>query len=327
MELNEANSIQQEWQEIQALSSDQPERFGLNSSNEVLASEADQLVDYYQAYQEQLRDHIPAQPKTHTIAGIHPTRLSFLEQRGFDVQAWNQLARRFSWPAIELKPGRSKEACLFYNENARSGLLRERIWADYSKVQTLFDTVHRALMLNCESASQIDIFIVAGHAGPERGRCAAKLMLQQSPGSYVVTTGAQAKYMGSLKFRYTEAYATALTILQSGAGKIHRGRIFLEQESRVTSDHGAYVGRFIELIAKIRQRPLLVGAVSSSFHSMRYVTVLDKAFANNPLVKSIVPFSYLAQVPNARRVGHIVNEYAKTLYQLCYRDLKTAIER
>jgi hypothetical protein len=318
---------QEEWRSLRSeLSSTPHQRFAQSDRSQIQDHEISELDSYYASYHSFLRDHIPAQPLHHKIEGIHPERLAFLDRRGFDIGPWNSLARLMAWPAVEWAAKQSQEACHFYNEHARAKTLRNDLWKRFGELKQPFEAAHRALMLNSQEVVDVDLFVVAGHAGPERGRLSAQLMLQ-APCSYVITTGSKANYMGEQNFTMTEAYATALTILREGQGQIEAPRILLEQESRITSDHGPYVKRLIEMVSKIRGRAIVIGAVTSSFHSLRYVTGLDKALLGHPAIQEIRPFSHVADVPNAMRVGHILNEYVKTLYQLCYRDLSSDEKR
>ncbi|MDF1665264.1 MAG: hypothetical protein P1V97_26110 [Planctomycetota bacterium] len=296
-------------------------RFQVGASPTLSQTESADLNTFFAAYRAHLRDHIPAQPAHHQIDGIKSEDLAAFQKRGFDTSALNALARQMSWPELLLEAGASKDACLFYNENGRSGALRDAVWDRYDALLGQFEAIHSALTLNTDEVEDIDVFVVAGHAGANRGALTAQLMLKNTKRAWAITTGDKANYMGALSFSMTEAHATGLSILRGGEGQICPGQILLEEESRITSHHGAKVFSLLELLAEREQRALRVGAVTSSFHSLRYVTGLDRALASAAFVKTIVPFSYWALVENKTRVGHILNEYVKILYQLCARDL------
>lgn len=302
------------------LSSENP-RFQKGASPTLSRAELDDLAAFYQAYQSHLRDHIPTQPSHHRIEGVARENLEALQNRGFSSCALNALGKELSWPEVILEVGASKAACQFFNENGRSGALRDATWERYDALSGLFEAAHRALTLNTDEVEEIDVFVVAGHAGSNRGALTARLMLKNSKPAWAITTGDKANYMGALTFSMTEAHATGLSILRAGDGQICPGQILLEEESRITSHHGANVLSLLERVAEFEGRALRVGAVTSSFHSLRYVTGLDRALASSHFVKAIVPFSYWALVENKTRVGHILNEYVKILYQLCARDL------
>lgn len=296
-------------------------RFQKDASPFLSKEEQDELAAFYQSYQKHLKDHIPLQSPRQKIVGVQEEPLRAFLKRGFHPEALNELARTMGWPVLSLELGSSKEVCEFYNRKGREGLLRDALWRNYEAISGLFQRAHQALTLNTEDVEGIDVFVVAGHAGPDRGQHTAALMVKNNKAARVITTGDKANYMGEKSFSMTEAQATALSILQGGEGKIRPEQILLEEESRITSHHGANVLALIEEIARLEKRPIRVGAVTSSFHSLRYVTGLDRALGSASFVREIVPFSSWAEVENKTRVGHIVNEYVKIIFQLCARDL------